>query len=504
MKKIICITMMLLYLTGCTNNKMNAIDNQNSSIYYEIFVGSFCDSDDDGIGDIQGIISKLDYLESLGVKGIWLTPIHPSESYHKYDVLNYMEIDSTFGTMEDFEQLVSEMKIRNMDLIMDLVINHTSSNHPWFVEAKKNILNNACDRENGKCDYYNFYDSKKSNSTKLSNNIYYESVFSDKMPDLNLDNQEVRQEIKDIVTFWLSKGIQGFRLDAPLHYYGDVEKNNEFLSWLNTTVKEIKGDAFIVGEVWSDQKTIESHYESEIDSFFNFPASFTDGKIVTNIRSKNGSALAKYFEKYNASIKSINENAVDSVFLSNHDQARSAGFFSANQEQSKLMVSTFLLSPGNVFIYYGEEIGMLGSGVDPNKRLPMQWDLKDPKKMTNNPIGADYKDSLDTDVNRQNNDPDSLLNHYRKVAKVRNKYKAISNGSSVFVDFDNSSIYAMKHNLNDESILVIHNFSDEKQEIILEEKIKEVNIIDINLKSTVKNEQISIQPYSSIVISIER
>ena len=181
---------LLLILTGCSQSV--ASKPESKAVYYQIFVGSFYDSDKDGIGDLQGVISKLDYLEKdLGVSGIWLSPIHPSPTYHKYDVVDYYNIDKDFGSLDDFKELAKELESRDMDLMMDFVFNHTSSQHPWFIEAKSAILNDKCD-EVTVCDYYNFSDSFDAGYTKLSNGTYYESQFWSEMPDLNLDNKDVR------------------------------------------------------------------------------------------------------------------------------------------------------------------------------------------------------------------------------------------------------------------------------------------------------------------------
>ena len=301
MKKIFSLIFILLIFVSCTSEK--EINNENSSIIYEIFPASFNDSNNDGVGDLNGISLKLDYLKSLGVKNIWLTPINEAFSYHKYDVINYLDVDKILDAINDFDNLVLKAQEKNIGIIYDLVINHTSNMHPWFIEAKKAILNDECDKTN-KCDYYNFSHTKENSYEPLGNNFYYEARFYSRMPDLNLDNEDVRKEIEIIIKFWIDRGVSGFRLDAPLHYYaGNVSKNNEFLSWLNQTVKKYKEDAYIVREVWSDEATILSHYESGIESLFNFKDSQSDGKIASSIRSQNDLNLATYQKEYHDKIK---------------------------------------------------------------------------------------------------------------------------------------------------------------------------------------------------------
>ena len=496
-KLLLCLA---LLLCGCQMKE--EVSNENSSIVYQIFPYSFNDSDGNGVGDINGITSKLDYIQSLGVGNIWLTPITESPTYHKYDVIDYMSIDPLFGTIEDFDKLVEEANNRNIGIVFDLVLNHTSSKHPWFIQAKEDLLNNRCDNEDSKCSWYNFSTEKKADYTMLGNGYYYESGFSSEMPDLNLDEPKVREEIEKIVQFWIGHGVSGFRLDAPYHYYGgNASKNNEFLSWLDATVKKYKEDAFIVGEVWADTNTILKHYESDVDSFFNFSGSGTNGKIVSTLRSKNGAALANWFVNYNKNIDALSEEAIDSVFLSNHDQGRSGAFFGNQIEKTKLMGSVLLLAPGRVYVYYGEEIGMLGSGNDPNKRMPMLWSSEDNAGIPYNPPGVNYTNQVKTSVEDQLEDKESLLNHYKLVASIRNKSTLYETGQLEHVDVKNDSIYAMNLYNDEESILVIHNFSEEEQTIEINVESKDMDTTNKNNK--LKGNTLTLQPLSSSVIYVK-
>ncbi len=486
-------------MMGCQTVKtQQKISNENGSVYYEIFVGSFYDSNQDGIGDLQGIIHQLPYLESLGIKGVWLTPIHPSPTYHKYDVMDYRDIDPQFGSMSDFDQLVSEAKEKNIDLLLDLVINHTSDQHPWFIEAKKNQLNGTCDQEDSKCDYYNFTETKQNHSEKIQDNLYYEASFTGNMPDLNLDNPKVRDEIYSIVKFWMEKGIKGFRLDASLHYYGSTGPNVEFLSWLNDKVKQLNPDSFVVAEVWTDEVMIQNHYESQLDSFFNFTASSTDGKIVKAIRNQNGASLARWMMDYNQEIKAINPTAIDTVFLSNHDQGRSGAYFGNDIEKTKLMASILLLSSGRPFIYYGEEIGMFGSGDDPNKRLPMVWG--EDEGMCQNPPGVNYNSKFSSSVKDQSQKEGSLLEHYRQVISIRNQYPVFEWGKNDAIDLSNEALYAMVHQEEGLQVLVVHNLSSDPQLFEVESSILKMHSI-----GEVKQSEATIElaPYASVVLELE-
>lgn len=498
MKKIILC--LVLLLCGCQAKE--EVSNKNSSIVYQIFPYSYHDSDGNGVGDLKGIINKLDYIQSLGAGSIWLTPISESPTYHKYDVVDYMSVDPIFGTIEDFDLLVKEASHRNIDIVFDLVLNHTSSMHPWFIQAKQDVLNNRNDEES-KSKWYNFTTENKTGYTMLGKGYYYESEFWSEMPDLNLDEPKVRDEIEKIVQFWINHGVKGFRLDAPYHYYGgNASKNNEFLSWFEGVVKKYDKDAFVVGEVWADTSTIQRHYESGLDSFFNFTAAGTSGKIVSAIRNKNGSSLANWFVDYNQSIRSVNKEAIDSVFLSNHDQGRSGAYFGNQVEKTKLMGSVLLLAPGKSFIYYGEEIGMLGSGEDPNKRLPMIWSIKDKTGIPNNPPGVTNSKKQDyTSVEDQLKDKDSLLNHYKQVASIRNKSTLYETGKLEYIDVNNKSIYAMKLYNDQESIYVIHNFSDQEQTIKINVESKEMD--STHKKNKLKGNTLTLQPLSSSVIYVK-
>lgn len=470
MRKLFGVILTLVILTGCQAEHVSVKPEVNS-VYYEIFVGSYKDSDGDGMGDLQGVTDSLDTLQELGVTGIWLMPISPSPTYHKYDVTDYKAIDKAYGTMEDFDNLVKEMKSRDMDLIIDLVLNHSSSKHPWFLKAVSGVTNNTCD-EIVECGYYNFSDSYESGYTKLNDSTYYESVFWEEMPDLNLDNESLRHEIDDIVSFWIDKGVKGFRLDATTHFYGEnLSLNVEFLDWLQTLVKSKKSDAYLVGEAWTVDSTIQEMYASQLDSFFNFGLSQNSGKIVTAIHKSDGARLAKQVYDYNQEISNQNGQAIDAVFLSNHDNNRSAGYLTTLEKQ-KMAASLYLLMPGNVFIYYGEELGMKGSGIDENKRLPMPW-TKNPKDVTNGPSAADYTASQPLTYEEAKKDKDSLWYHYQKVINIRNTYsKDLARGKFNVIDMGNPAIYALEY----DNVILVHNLSEEMNTITQDyDKINSVN-----------------------------
>lgn len=505
-------------IVSCTNDTAYNIDetitNVNGSVYYEIFVHSFCDSNADGIGDLNGVTSKMDYLQNLGVSGIWLMPIMPSETYHKYDVDDYYSIDEDYGTLADFENLIAQAHAHNIDVIIDLVVNHTSDTNPWFTTAINNYLIDACSQEDSKCDYYNFSHTAETSGYHQYYNgsntgVYFESNFPGGMPDLNLNSENVRQEITDIIDFWITKGVDGFRLDAVTSYFtGSTAANKAFLNWLQELVHEKNPDAFLVGEVWDTNiATINSYYESGLDSFFNYPMALNNGTISKNVRSGNGAVAAAAVAKYTNDLKAISPTSVDSPFLSNHDNLRSThNFYGDNKDYlRKLAASVYILMPGHPFMYYGEEIGLQGRGNDPSKRLPMIWSENDDSEQCLPPEGYDF--DLDEQITTGATDllavPDSIINHYRKVISIRNKYPYMYNGTVSSVDMGNSAIFALKYidESNDDEVTIVHNFSETEQTITIDNGLEIVdNVVVKGTNATKSNTSLKISPFSSVVL----
>jgi len=450
---------------------LEGVTNTTSSVFYEIFVGSFYDSDGDGMGDFGGATAKIDYLADLGVGGVWFMPIHPSPTYHKYDVTDYYAVAPQYGTMDDFETFVTTAANHHIDTIIDLVINHTSNYHPWFTEAVELYGNDDCADPASVCHYYNFTREVKAGYSMI-NGFFYEARFWSGMPDLNLDNPYLRAEIENIVSFWLAKGVKGFRLDAVTSYYTDRDSQNiAFLAWLNTMVKALDPAAYIVAEgPWATiMGQLVPYYSSHIDSFFNFPLSVTGNRLYTHIRQGFGQVLASAVAAYHQDIKTRNPDALDATFLSNHDQGRSAGllFPDATDYNRRLMGATYLLLPGRPFIYYGEEIEMRGSGIDENKRLPMVWSETDATGATNPPAGANYdmkfQVKLGADDQRQN--PASLLNFYRRAIGYRNKYNEYIERATLETVGTDTRVFGLKY-LSDAGAMV--NFTNFGAEAVTE------------------------------------
>jgi len=415
--------------------------DDNYRTFYEIFVYSFCDSDGDGIGDLQGVISKLDYLQELGITAIWFMPIHPSTSYHKYNVTDYYEIDPQYGTMADFEALIAECGKRNINVIIDLVVNHTGSENPWFKEAVSYLQNLPAGTEPNaeECKYLDYYFFSKESVGNASRPVegtdwFYEGAFDFTMPDLNLGSEAVREEIKNIMQFWIDKGVSGFRLDAAKEFYsGKTDMNLEVLNWIQTTAISMKPDCYLVAEVWENFGQITKYYESGITSLFNFAFGNSDGKITKVLQGAgNASVVTTYataLQKADTAYRSSNADYIDAPFLSNHDVGRIAGFAGRDENKMKMAAAMNLFMGGSAFIYYGEEIGMPGSGNDPSKRAPFYWNAARDNGTTNPPpeceLPAEYPlGSLE----EQENDDSSLYNYYRQVIAIRSALPQIARG----------------------------------------------------------------------------
>ena len=444
--------------------------DDNYRTFYEIFVYSFCDSDGDGIGDLQGVISKLDYLQELGIQGIWFMPIHPSTSYHKYNVSDYYDIDPQYGTMADFEELLAECEKRDIHVIIDLVVNHTGSEHMWFKEAVSYLQNLPAGAEPSaeECKYLDYYffsrEEGKGSRPVEGTDWYYEGMFDFTMPDVNLGNEATREEIKNIMQFWIDKGVAGFRLDAAKEFYsGSVSKNVEVLSWIQETATSLKPDCYLVAEVWENFNQITAYYESGITSIFNFAFGNADGKITKVLQGAgNESVVTTYataLEKADTAYRGKNPDYIDAPFLSNHDVGRIAGFAGRNENKMKMAAAMNLFMGGSAFIYYGEEIGMLGSGNDPSKRAPMYWNAARNDGTTNPPpeceLPAEYElGSLEEQVN----DDSSLYNYYRQVIAIRNALPQIARGiPTAEAELNKGCVSAYRKTWNEESCIVLMN-----------------------------------------------
>lgn len=463
---------------------------------YEVFVASFADGDGDQRGDLKGLTQKLDYISALGVGSIWMMPISPSPSYHKYDVMDYMAIDPAYGSLDDFGALLQAADERGIRILLDLVLNHSSNLHPWFLSAIQELKEGKTD---GTADYYLFSQVSGHPVPGLSG-WFYQGNFGPHMPDLNLDSPALRKEIQTILAFWLNLGVGGFRLDATTHYYEDnTAKNTAFLRWLKDETKAIKPDSYLVAEAWKDESTILALYESGIDSLFNFPLSNADGALVKAIRAKSGLSLAQRVARYQARLLERNPLGKDAPFLSNHDNARSAGFLMHKDQQTKLAAALYLTMPGIPYIYYGEELGMSGSGRDENKRLPMLWDMDDSKN-TLPPAEADQAQRLKISAAMQEEDPASLLHFYRRLGTLRKARPAFEQGQAKAMDLGDTRLSAWSFEGSAKELTVVHNLSAE-QIIIPWHHGGSLQGWDTGMGApTLANDSLTLPPYSGCII----
>ncbi len=434
---------------------------------YEVFVYSFADSDGDGIGDLAGLRSKLDYINSgdladrtsLGCTSLWLMPVFPSPTYHKYDVTDYRAIDPQYGTMEEFRALLEDCHARGMTLILDLAVNHTSVEHPWFAAVSEYLRNHHpqagedslslwTEEDLEECpylDYYNFRTEAGNGYAQLPGTEYfYECRFWEGMPDLNLDCGAVREEIRDIARFWLEMGVDGFRLDAVTSYYTESgEDSIRFLTWFNEAVKSIKPDAYLVGEAWENQQVYARYYASGIDSLFDFGFAGQDGIIAGTVKGSRGAdsfaAALEDEEALYASAAPDGCTAVNAPFYTNHDMARSAGYYAYDDgSKTKLAEGLNLLMTGNAFLYYGEELGMKGSGRDENKRAPMYWtadpESPDAEYLCAGPPEMEEVKMKFPALDEQAGDELSVWNYCRNAVRIRNSFPSVARGRTEVIE----------------------------------------------------------------------
>ena len=494
MKRLLCLVFILGMLSG-TLPAAAASVNYN---WYEVFVYSYSDSDGDGIGDLRGLLSRLDYIRGMGFNGLWLMPVMPSPSYHKYDVKDYLAVDEQYGTVEDMKVLVSACHERGIRIIVDLPLNHTSTQHPWFLQAVEALQGGR--KEDAAVGYYSFRKGPASNHVNVfGTDWYYEEQFAGgRMPDLNLDSESVRQEIRRIFEFWLlGLGVDGFRLDAVTSFYaGNDTKNIAFLRFLKTTAEELKPGSFLVGECWKGLPQIAEYYQSGIDSFFLFPASQAEGYIAASMRARRPAEI--YVRHIQRVLEAIPEGIL-TPFLSNHDTGRTVGLVQGRKapERVKFAHALLALMGGYTFTYYGEEIGMAGSGADPNKRLGMLWEEGE---VTNPPPGVTAMEYPYPSVREQEEDPYSLLNYIKKINHQKLALPAIALGKTDFGPVTGDTCVLIRQ-YEGESIHIAVNFSaKEVREVRIPGQLTLLDTLDIggdasDAAAEGQDTLVSLQPY---------
>jgi oligo-1,6-glucosidase len=556
-----------------TKNSQQERNWWKEGVIYQIYPRSFKDTSGNGVGDLQGIIQKLDYIESLGVTMVWLNPIYESPNDDNgYDISDYRAIMKEFGTMEDFDELLEGLHKRGMKFIMDVVVNHSSDEHEWFQQSRSS-------RDNPYRDYYHWWPAEKgkpnhrwsffdenSDAWKYDEqtDAYYLHYFSQKQPDLNWENPKVRQEVYDIMKFWAEKGVDGFRLDAfqyvskditfppfpegydvdvpsVIEYHGMGPHIHSYLKEMNEQVLS-KYDVFAVsegvGSTLQDAHDLVDKDRKELQMAYHFEA--TD--MVTTLEK---CTLAQFKESFTKWDKSFAEKGWIAIYLSNHDQSRFINRYGSDKpafkDYSAKLLNTFILSMrGTPYTYYGDELGMTNIGFTKieqykdiaaingykkaatdgedldlylqklnllsrdNGRTPMQWDATKNAGFSNEtPWLPVHENHSTVNVLHQENDQNSVLNHFRKMVALRKDNLLLVYGNYEIIQEEHPTIYAYSRTLDDQQMIILLNFSELESSISLPnfDHNKEVLINNYNEFSVDKN-TITLKPYQAVVLKL--
>jgi alpha-amylase len=502
------------FLFGGTAARAQA--TQPPGVCYEIFVRSFADSNGDGIGDINGITAKLDYLKELGIDAIWLTPVCKSPTYHKYDVEDYKAVDPEYGTLADLKNLIAEAHKRNIKVVKDLVVNHTSSRHPWFLEAQKG-------KDNPYRDYYVWLSPKAIDSLGIATREKsgdswevnpwhaatgpggekYYGLFWGGMPDLNFDNRKVRQEIYDIARFWLQEvGFDGFRLDAAKHIYPDweAEKSQAFWVEFRKTVTAYKPDIYLVGEIWTTPDKVAPYFKG-LPANFNIDASLAIQRILRD--GEQSDLVAKLLDAYSEYGK-VNPDFVDATITGNHDQLRIGTAVNGDLNKMKMAAALLLTLPGEPYLYYGEEIGMLGNKPDENIREPFLWKPKNEDRLRTSWMKPVFStDEKVTNLETQRTDPHSLFNHYKKLLQLRHNQPALAQivpANLLASGIQEADILSFVRPHSSGDLLVIHNISNQEKIVKLPPGYQNGSLIFQTDLAALNAGTLKIPPFGTVVI----
>ena len=534
-----------------------------NAVVYQIYPKSFQDSNGDGIGDIQGIISRLDYLADLGIDAVWLSPVYCSpQDDNGYDISDYQDIDPMFGTLSDMEELIAEAKKRNIRIIMDLVLNHTSDEHRWFLEAKKS-------RENPYHDYYVWKDGVEG---ELPNDMkasfggpawewvpelqqYYFHQFSVKQPDLNWENPKVRREIYDMILWWMDKGVGGFRLDVIDQIAKEPDKmitNNgprlhEFLQEMSRETFQ-KGDLITVGEAWGATPEIAKLYSnpdgSEFSMVFQFEHMVMDqqkGKEKWDLAPLPFVKLKKCLAKWQNELYGKGWN---SLFFDNHDLPRIVSRWGDDgkyrEESAKMLALVLHGMQGTPYVYQGEELGMtnvkfpdiscyedietvnmyherLEAGYKKddimrsiyaksrdNARTPMQWSSEENAGFTTGRPWIRMNPNY-TKINAESErkDPDSVYHFYRRLIHMRKEYPVFVDGKFELLLPDDEQIFAYVRRDDDSQMLVCANFTGEPAECTISAEWKDAQVLIHNYKDSAPEqtgECLRLRPYEAFIL----
>ena len=465
---ILLITLSISFMLVSCKKEVNYSEIYQNDIYYSLFVRSFADSDGDGIGDLNGVTENLDYLEELGITAIWLLPIFESPSYHGYDTIDYYKIQPEYGTMDDLDNLILKANEKNIKIMLDLVINHTSDQHPWYKEAIT-----------GKdSEYYDYYARK--------NGTIHQS-FPGGMMDLNLSNPKVVEEVYNITDFYIEKGVKGFRVDAVHHFFEElgslhqVTNNIAFMAELRSHLNTYNKNISLVGEVFQYDSGVITSYAKSGSSYFDF---FLKKEIQSKIAGGSmTNVFSRSVERHYDRLREYHPNYVNSTFLGNHDLDRVASLPEYQDiDKLKMAVRVLFTLPGSPFVYYGDELGLKGTRYegdvindkvvyDEYRRTPFLWgDDRSPSWLLDD---GSNKDTKSIDIQKE--DQDSIYNTYKEMISIRKEIPALMYGSSFKAYTINKNIVSYIIEVNDDNfkqkVLVVHNTSNNLANLDLSYKI---------------------------------
>jgi len=439
---------------------------------YEVFVRSFYDSNGDGIGDLRGLTQKLDYISGLGADCVWLMPVAESPSYHGYDVTDYDKIEPDYGTNDDFKAFVAAAHQHHIRVLVDLVLNHTSSEHPWFQEALR-------DTASPHRSWYRWSTTAQGNNWHKSpvRDEYYFGLFWSGMPDLNYENPAVLEEMKHVARFWLdSMHVDGFRLDAVRHLVeaGDEVSNtpgtHQVLRDFGQYVRSIAPQAYTIGEVWDSPDVILTYYPDQLDAYFAFPISEALMEAVRTGKAGELLPLVQQFQRAEPAYRWA-------PFQRNHDQTRTMTALGNDTAGAKLAATILLTLPGVPFVYYGEEIGMTGDKPDERLRTPMQWNGSSRGFTSGKPWETPQSDTLTANVAAETKQPGSLLNLYRKLTHLRAANRALREGALEPVETGNEAVLAYLRKDDSSRVLVVVNLGTVRTSLSLPGRLRLRNLL---------------------------
>jgi glycosidase len=454
---------LLQTMTDYINVSKASIYWWNDAVFYEVFVRSFYDQNNDGKGDLNGLTAKLDYLNDgdstthtdLGITAIWLMPVMQSPSYHGYDVTDYRTIESDYGTNADFKAFIQAAHKRGIKVIIDLVMNHTSDQNPWFTQSASSLSSSYRN-------WYRWSNTNPGGSWHFKNGYYYYAVFDGAMPDLNYAEPNVKAEMFDIARFWLQDmNVDGFRLDAVKYIFEtatqtqDVPETFQFWKDFRTSYKSVNPNAFAVGEAWTSTNIAKKYVENKgLDYCFEFSLA---SALVNAANNADGVNLQTQVEAAMSSYPYLQFG----TFLTNHDQERVMSSLGGDVSKAKLAAQLLLSFPGIPFIYYGEEIGTVGPKPDENIRTPMQWNNSaNAGFSTVTPWRAPQSDYLTKNIANQQNDNNSLWSVYNKMIQLRNTEPTLRRGNYATIPCNVSSGFVFMRQYGNETIIVASNLSN--------------------------------------------